>query len=147
MEKLRFENLNFNNVDFVHEIEEEIFPSPWSMESFIGEINNESAHYVVMLFEDTVIGYGGMWKVLDEGHITNIAVSKTFQGKGFGNDLVEAMLILAKELDINDVTLEVRESNTKAIKLYEKFGFKLAGVRKKYYSDNNEDAYIMWVSI
>jgi ribosomal-protein-alanine N-acetyltransferase len=147
MDNIKFSSLSRENVIAVHRIENEIFPSPWSMESFIGEINNEAANYIVMTHDDEVIGYGGMWKVLDEGHITNIAVTKSFQGKGLGRALVEEMIDMAEKLGIKHVTLEVRVSNEKAIGLYKKLGFEIAGTRKRYYADNNEDAYVMWVSL
>lgn len=90
------------------------------------------------------VGYAGMWRILEEGHITNIAVHPEFRGCGLGSALMEALLAAAKEFDIKALTLEVRRSNHAAQALYRKYGFTEGGMRRAYYADNNEDAIIMW---
>jgi [ribosomal protein S18]-alanine N-acetyltransferase len=90
------------------------------------------------------VGYAGMWQILDEGHITNIAVHPEFRNYGVGSALLEALLSSAEKLGIIALTLEVRRSNYSAQALYKKFGFADGGMRKAYYADNNEDAIIMW---
>ena len=86
----------------------------------------------------------GAWKIIDEAHITNIAVLKEYRGKKIGEALLKEMINTCKDNKINSMTLEVRVSNLVAQNLYKKFGFKFSGIRKEYYSDNKEDAIIMW---
>jgi len=132
------------DVDKIHELEKKIFTDAWSRDAFISEVNNKLAHYFLFEIDDVLIGYGGVWIILDEGHITNIAIDSDYRGCGYGYYLVNKMIQYLKENGVVSATLEVRVSNTPAIKLYEKCGFKGAGVRKKYYQDNGEDALIMW---
>ena len=97
-----------------------------------------------MLLEDGVVSaYAGTWLIIDEGHITNIAVHPDKRGKGYGTNVTSAMMQAAVDVGVQYMTLEVRVSNEPALALYKKLGFKKAGVRKKYYEDNGEDAYIM----
>lgn len=91
-----------------------------------------------------VIGYGGVWLMMDEAHITTLGVSPQYRGKGIGEFLLVGLIDVAMQLGASWLTLEVRVSNTVAQNLYKKYTFKEAGTRKKYYTDNNEDAYIMW---
>ncbi len=91
-----------------------------------------------------VIGYGGLWLMVDEAHVTSIAVHPDFRGKGLGELLMLALMDVSIRLDARFVTLEVRVSNTVARALYEKLGFRQAGIRPRYYTDNNEDAVVMW---
>lgn len=91
-----------------------------------------------------IIGYGGVWLMMDEAHITTLGVSPAYRGKGIGEFLLVGLIDVAMQLGASWLTLEVRVSNTVAQSLYRKYTFKEAGVRKKYYTDNNEDAYIMW---
>ncbi len=133
------------DIDAIVEIEKEAFSTPWSKESFLTEIrDNLLAKYIVAEIENKVVGYGGIWLILTEGHITNIAVKKEYQGLGIGNKLVEGLIIYCTSRGIDSMTLEVRKSNIVAQNLYKKYGFIDYGIRPKYYSDNNEDAIIMW---
>lgn len=125
-------------------IEKATFPEPWSEDSFFKEVSNPLAHYSVITENDDVVAYGGFWKIVDEGHITNIAVNPAFRGQGYGNAVMQAMLDCAKKNGVHSLTLEVRASNTVAQNLYKKFKFTSAGLRPKYYSDG-EDAMIMWL--
>lgn len=132
------------DIDGVMEIEYASFAIPWSREAFEEELtNNKHAVYIVAKQGNKVIGYGGMWKVLEEGHITNIAVHPDFRRMRVGYAIVEALTQIAKNKGIGSMTLEVRENNIAAQGLYRKFGFEVVGRRKKYYADNNEDALIM----
>lgn len=132
------------DIDGVMEIEYASFAIPWSREAFEEELtNNKHAIYIVAKQDNKVIGYGGMWKVLEEGHITNIAVHPDFRRMRVGYAIVEALTQIAKNKGIGSMTLEVRENNIAAQGLYRKFGFEVVGRRKKYYADNNEDALIM----
>jgi len=128
----------------VCEIEALCFPDPWSAESFESELSGlNPAVYVVAEEDGCVIGHMGMWHILDEGHITNVAVAPEARRQGAGRALVEESLRLGLENGLKAFTLEVRVSNEAALALYESFGFTRAGVRKRYYGDG-EDALIMW---
>lgn len=136
------------DIDAICEIEHMCFVSPWSRESFEKELyNNKLAKYVVAKIEDQVIGYGGMWVIFDEGHITNIAVHPDYRGQRIGEKIVQALIDIAQGNKIENITLEVRASNLVARNLYKKFGFVDSGIRKGYYADNGEDAIIMWSHI
>ncbi|HBH3031979.1 TPA: ribosomal protein S18-alanine N-acetyltransferase, partial [Clostridioides difficile] len=89
-------------------------------------------------------GYVGIWLILDEGHINNVAVHSDYRGKKIGDKLIKGIVDLCKDNNIASMTLEVRASNKIAQNLYRKYGFKMGGIRKEYYSDNKEDAIIMW---
>ncbi|QEK13120.1 ribosomal-protein-alanine N-acetyltransferase [Crassaminicella thermophila] len=145
MEHVKVREMIVEDIEEVYDIEKRCFAIPWSKESFFAEIqNNKSARYVVLEIDGKVVGYGGMWKILDEGHITNIAVHPDVRGRGYGNLLVEGLLEVADKEEIKRMTLEVRSSNKVAQNLYKKYGFEPCGIRPKYYQDNNENAVIMW---
>ncbi|AAK80784.1 ribosomal-protein-alanine N-acetyltransferase [Clostridium acetobutylicum] len=144
MTNLTVHTLEKDDIDSIIEIENLCFPTPWTKESMEGELRNKFAKYVVIKNNNLVVGYGGLWLIIDEGHITNIAVHPEFRGMGIGNKILEELIKLCEKRNIPSMTLEVRISNTIAQNLYKKFGFKEAGVRKKYYGDNDEDALIMW---
>lgn len=117
----------------------------WSKESFFNELSNELAHYYCAFdVNDNLMGYAGTWQILEEAHITNIAVSPDYRRKKVGEVLLTTIINDCKNNGIKYITLEVRVSNTPAINLYEKYGFKSLGTRKGYYQNNNEDALIMW---
>lgn len=121
------------------------FSAPWSEESFRKEITeNRLALYIVAEISGRMVGYAGLWSIVDEGHITNVAVHPDFRRKGIGEALITVLLNHTLENGILSHTLEVRASNDPAISLYSKFGFKPAGLRKNYYEDKGEDAIIMW---
>ncbi len=137
--------MQLSDVSQVFNIERKSFSMPWSLESFEKEITiNKAAHYFVIEVSNTVVGYMGLWKIFDEGHITNIAIDPEYRGKRYGSTLLKYVLDEMMCLGVESFTLEVRESNEVAIKLYERFGFVTQGVRKKYYADTQEDALLMW---
>lgn len=137
-----------SDIDRIVEIEQESFSPPWSREAFLLELTrNILAKYIVVEVEGRVVGYGGIWLIIDEGHITNIAIDKEYRGLGLGNKLLEGLIQLCIDRDIKAITLEVRKSNEIAKGLYKKYGFKEYGVRPGYYTNNNEDAIIMWKTI
>ena len=142
--KTEIHNLEERFLEEIDIIEKSTFKDPWSKSAYEGEIFNEHAYYKVITVESEVVAYGGFHKIFDEAHITNIAVKETFRNRGFGKMLMETLIEEAKELEIFSMTLEVRVSNVNALKLYEKMGFKSAGVRPRYYGDG-EDAFIMWL--
>ena len=128
------------------QIEQEAFDQPWSERMFIPEVEYENAYYLVGVRGDEVICYGGFHKVLDEAHITNIAVRADSRGRGIGTLLMSELISRARMLGVKYMTLEVRDNNENAIKLYKSFGFTVEGIRKKYYN-NVHDALIMWATL
>lgn len=141
---MQIEMMNKSHIDGIMEIEKESFAIPWSRSSIEKELKNNFAIYAVAIENNKVLGYGGMWHVVNEGHITNIAVHKDYRRKGIGQAIIEKLVEIAEEKEMIGLTLEVRKSNTPALELYKKNGFKLEGIRPEYYEDNKEDAYIMW---
>lgn len=136
--------MSFADVRQVHAIEEATFKSPWSLEAFEKEMTtNPCARYLVAEKEGSIIGFAGIWVIMEEGHITNVAISEKERGKGFGKQLTRALLQYAANLSVQYVTLEVRRSNLRAQQLYADLGFVAVGYRKRYYEDNGEDALLM----
>ena len=130
------------DVDGVFEVECECFSTPWSKKSFLGELQNEHTVYLVAKDGEKVIGYAGVWCVLGDADITNIAVLADFRHQGVGKKLLERLIFEAEKRGSENIRLEVRKSNEAAISLYEKFGFLKVYIREKYY-DNKEDALIL----
>ena len=138
-------DMDLSHVDDVVLIERLSFTTPWTKEAFISELTrNKCARYRIILKDGRVIAYGGMWIMLDEAHVTNIAVHPEFRGIGLGSMLMEDMISVARESGVHAMTLEVRVNNTHAISLYKKYGFAEIAIRKGYYQDTGEDAIIMW---
>lgn len=135
-----------DDIDDVVAIEEEAYGEHhWSKSSFYDEMSNNLAHYYSAKTSDgELVGYAGTWHILDEGHITTIAVKKNYMRKHIGEAIIVKILEDCYDSGIKYLTLEVRVSNTPAINLYTKYGFNSLGTRKGYYQDNNEDALIMW---
>ncbi|KUK40929.1 MAG: Ribosomal-protein-alanine acetyltransferase [Clostridia bacterium 62_21] len=143
---MRFESMRLEHIDQVLEIEKRSFPTPWPRQTFEFEVlYNELAEYAVAIDNGRVVGYGGMWLVLDEAHITNVAVHPTYRGRHIGRALMLELIRRARARGATRVTLEVRPSNTVARNLYKSLGFVEKGIRRKYYQDNKEDAIIMWL--
>ena len=130
------------DVDQVHEIECASFHTPWSRESFLNDARNPAARYVLLKENGKVQAYAGVWFVLDEAHITNIAVRPEARGRGLGEQVTRALLQLCADSGMSFATLEVRRSNLAAQNLYHKVGFVDVGYRKRYY-ETTEDALIM----
>jgi len=136
--------MTIHDVQQVHALETATFSSPWSRQSFMDEMNqNVCARYLVTEQDGRIIAFAGAWFVLEEGHITNIAVKETERGKGIGKQLTQALMGYAANMGVQYMTLEVRKSNKVARGMYEKLGFVELGVRKRYYEDNGEDALLM----
>ncbi|MBQ8137590.1 MAG: ribosomal protein S18-alanine N-acetyltransferase [Clostridia bacterium] len=132
------------DVDAVTAIEQAVFPRPWTKADFEKEMTkNVCARYLVAETEGKLVAYAGIWVVLDEGQVTKIAVLSDHRRLGIGERIFRALLQYASNLGAALVTLEVRESNAPARRLYEKCGFVNVGVRKKYYEDNGENGVIM----
>lgn len=142
---IRYVLMDKCHLDGVVAIENVSFPTPWSKATFAHEVaGNDFAYYVVALDDNKVAGYAGMWVILDEGHITTIAVHPNYRRKGIGARLLNNLISAAKDRGCIKMTLEARPSNFAALDLYEKSGFVSFGMRPGYYSDTGEDAVIMW---
>lgn len=125
-------------------LEHQLFTSTWNEEDFIYEIETNPFSFNYVIEENNeIIGYAGLWVTYEQAQITTIGVKKEYQRKGYASLLMNHLLKLAKKQKCESMSLEVRVSNESAIKLYEKFGFKNVGIRKNYYQDNFEDAYLM----
>ena len=124
----------------VEKVELACFSMPWSRESFW----EEAAYYLLALDAGEVIGYVGVWLLGEEGHITNVAVAPEMRGRGVGAALLAELMRIAVGRGVRSMTLEVRPSNEAALALYKKFGFRSVGRRPHYYTDNAEDAEILW---
>lgn len=129
----------------IAEIEKLCFPDPWSFESMRQELEeNPLAVYMVAEADGEIAAYAGLWRIEDEGHITNVAVRPEYRRQGLGRRIVTALIGLLESQGTAGFTLEVRRSNTAARKMYEELGFLLAGERRGYYEKEKEDALIMW---
>ncbi len=136
--------MDITSIKSILNISELSFPISWSLESLQGELDNKFAKYVVLKKGNSIVGYGGLWIIVDEAHITNVAVHPEVRGVGAGDIIVDALFRICRKQKVTAITLEVRISNFTAINLYEKHGFEKEGIRPRYYEDNNEDAVIMW---
>ena len=136
--------MNENDAVEVAKISILSFSSPWSTESYIQEIKNPVALYLVAVINNNIVGFIGTWNVLDESHITNVAFHPDFRKQKIGSLLLENLInTCEKQHNTSSFDLEVRANNIPAQKLYSKFGFKNNGIRKGYYTDNKEDAILM----
>lgn len=134
-----------DDIDGVLKVEESCFAIVWTRADFEREMNeNKLAVYFVAKDGEKIVGYAGMWHVVTEGQITNVAVLDEYRGQKVGSLLMEALIKTAEEREMIGITLEVKISNYPAQKLYTKYGFKPEGFRKNYYKDTNEDAVVMW---
>ena len=145
MKNFVIEKMDFKDISDILNIETLCYGEHhWSRDSFVSELNNKISSYYCAKIDSKAIGYIGFWKIIDEAHITNLSVHPDFQGQKIAHKLLLQMIEECYKDKIKFITLEVRTSNARAIGLYEKFGFKSLGIRKNYYQDNNEDAFIMW---
>src|SRR5438093_592471 len=139
------EDMTAEDIPAVQEVERASFPVPWPANAFKHELTqNKNARYIVARESERIIAYAGLWLALDEAHIPTFAVIPERRRRRIGERMLVRLFDLATELQAEWLTLEVRASNFPAQRLYEKYGFHAAGIRRHYYSDNNEDAIIMW---
>ncbi len=139
------EDMTLDDVAGVQEVERASFPVPWPANAFRHELTqNRNARYIVARDDELIVGYAGLWLMVDEAHITTFAVLPEWRRRRIGERMLQRLFDVAEEMGAEWLTLEVRVSNLPAQLLYEKYGFRRAGVRRRYYSDNNEDALIMW---
>ena len=147
--KVEYRKMLPSDAAAVEVVEKSCFSMPWSRQSFWEEAVKKDAYYLLAVDYSTdievVIGYVGVWLIFGEGHITNVALMPHYQGRGIASAMIKKIIMIIRSMGINSMTLEVRPSNNKALRLYQKFGFKSVGRRPHYYLDNNEDAEIMWL--
>lgn len=140
--------MELDDVDEAMKVDAASFSSPWPKEIFEQEIEkNDHAHYFVAVLDQVIIGYVGLWIIMDDAQITNIAIHPKYRGKKLGEKLFQFSCQHALYMGVKRLSLEVRVSNTIAQKMYRKFGLIPGGIRKNYYTDNGEDAVIMWVNL
>lgn len=145
MNNLLIRQADERDIDAIAGLEQVCFSVPWSRDSIRQELTeNQLAFYVVAELNGAVVGYAGAWLIVDEGHITNVAVAPGQRGKHIASAIIGVLIEYGTRRGIRRFTLEVRSSNEAARALYRKFDFKEEGLRKGYYGDNGEDAVIMW---
>lgn len=141
-----FRAMTWEDIDTVTALEQATFSIPWGRDSFETELSsNPLARYVIVEEYGTIVGYAGMWVILDEAHIMNVVVEASRRGRGIGKALMQEMIRLAAVNGAERMTLEVRRSNHIARRLYTEIGFVESGVRPGYYTDNGEDALLLWL--
>ena len=146
-ELVKIRRMEMADLDQVMEVEESSFARPWTRENYVRELTgNQVARYLVAEAEGRVVGFAGAWIILDESHITNVAVLEPFRRRGIGRKLMQALLQYLSNLGASYATLEVRAGNLPAQNLYGSLGFEKLGRRKRYYEDNGEDALILVAS-
>lgn len=138
------ELMRHEHLESVLAIERACFSTPWSLDAYLGELRHPATEYRIARVENRIVGYAGLWLIIDEAHITTMAVHPDFRGRKIGEWLLHKQMERAHETGMVRGILEVRAGNIPAQRLYEKYGFKVISVRKNYYSDDKEDAFIMW---
>lgn len=147
-DEVTYRLMTIEDLDQLMEVEHASFTTPWTKEAFYHElVHNQFAYYVVAVLKERIVGYCGVWVIMDEAHITNIAVHPDVRGHKIGEMLLRQVISLSMAYGATRMTLEVRVSNYVAQSLYKKLGFIETGIRKGYYTDNHEDALIMWVNL
>ncbi len=145
-ETVIYREMTLSDIEQVYAIELKCFSQPWSVESLIGELtrNNDVAYYVVAECGGVICGYAGIWIMFEEAHMTNIAVDENYRRRGIARNIILTMMREAVRRGATSMTLEVREFNYRAQSLYASLDFQKAGIRKRYYSDTGENAFILW---
>ena len=139
--------MRLDDIEYVSRLERRCYTLPWSSSAYVTEVGNSNAYYTVATLADgTIVGYCGMWVIMDELHMTTIAVDPVVRGLKIGERLLLDLIQEGIRRGAERATLEVRERNTVAHNLYIKYGFEDVAVRKNYYSDNGENAIIMWAN-
>jgi [ribosomal protein S18]-alanine N-acetyltransferase len=132
-----------SDVPEVVRIEKESFSDPWPASLFYDDVRSGDSYPLVVQLDNEIVAFAILWVAVDEGHITNIAVSKKYQRKSVARTLLSYILRLAAGMKLAQIVLEVRASNEPAISLYESFGFEPLAIRKRYYQHPVEDALVM----
>jgi [ribosomal protein S18]-alanine N-acetyltransferase len=144
-ERLTIAPMTSSDISAVMRIEKASFSTVWPSDAFFNELStNKLAHYFVGRLGERIVAYGGIWVILEDSHITTLAVDPIHRGKNFGEEMLLRLIDEALERGAAWMTLEVRESNSVAQRLYRKYGFTTVTMRRGYYSDDNESALVMW---
>lgn len=141
--RMEYERLREEHLGAIMEIEMEAYPEPWTTGMFREEMRSKRSYFIVAFVEGELIGYSGFWLVVDEAHITSLTVAAKHRGAGYGREQLVHLFSLGEEKGVRAFTLEVRESNESARKLYESAGFHRVGLRKNYYATTGENAVVM----
>ncbi|MBR6505197.1 MAG: ribosomal protein S18-alanine N-acetyltransferase [Clostridia bacterium] len=139
---LNFSKMDLNDLNIISPILQSDFDDFWNENILKLELENENSYYIVAKEDNDIVGFGGLWKSIDDIHLTNIVTKKNLRNKGIGKTILNELINQAKNFGYNIITLEVNENNLPALSLYKKFGFKEVGIRKKYYN-NSDSAIIM----
>lgn len=143
MDNIKISRMTISDLNEIEDILFSDFDDFWNINIFKSELLNPNSKYIVAKIDNKIVGYAGIWKAVDDVHITNIVTAKNLRRQNIGSILLSNLIEMAKaEIGITSITLEVNHTNIPAQKLYEKFGFKVVGLRKKYYN-NTDDAVIM----
>ncbi|WP_017741510.1 ribosomal protein S18-alanine N-acetyltransferase [Scytonema hofmannii] len=146
--KLEVRSLTSTDLSAMLDLDRACFGGLWTHQGYQRELDSPNSELLGLFSPLSVVkllGMGCFWSILDEAHITILAVHPQYQRRGLGQTLLYSLLRLACDRGLERATLEVRASNSAAIALYQKFGFQTAGLRRRYYKDNNEDALILWL--
>jgi len=143
---LKFSQMNFDDLKAIAPKLKSDFDDFWNENILESELENINSYYIIAKENNDIIGFGGLWKSVDDIHITNIVIKKDSRKQGFGTAILAELINQSKIFGYNIVTLEVNENNLPAISLYKKFGFKEVGIRKRYYN-NIDNAIIMNLNI
>jgi [ribosomal protein S18]-alanine N-acetyltransferase len=148
---LTIKPISVDEIESVVILDRLCFGGLWSIDSYRRELTNDNSHFLGVSIDKNlapetagIVGFGCFWAILDEAHITLLGIHPEYQRQGLGKLLLIALLDKARSIEMARATLEVRDSNQGAIRLYEQFGFQTVGRRKKYYQDTGEDGIIMW---
>ena len=141
----KFMPMEYSDITSVFEMNMSCLKTPWSLENLQEEFHNSFARYIVCKDKSSnILGFGGMWLVCGEGNITNIAVMPSHRREGIAQNIIKELFLICQKENTKDITLEVRESNSQAIALYKKLGFKAEGTRLNFYANPTENGIIMW---
>ena len=124
-------------------IENQVYSTPWSEQSFAAELTHERSLFWVFQVDDTVVGYQIGWKILEAYHLHNIALHRSWRGRGLAREVLDFLRIYVGRIAIRSIELEVRASNLAGLGLYRSFGFEAVGLRRRYYRQPTEDAVLM----
>lgn len=144
--ELKILPMNISNLDKIRNTLEQDYDNFWNYEIFKEELGNNNSSYLLLQYENEIVSYGGLKIILDEAELMNIVTKKDKRHMGFAKLLLKSLISLAQEKQCTKINLEVNENNKNAIKLYESFGFKTVGLRKKYYN-NVDNAILMTLDL
>ena len=142
MDNIKISDMSILDLENISDKLASEFDDFWTVSTLKSELQNPNSRYIVAKLNDEIVGFGGIWKAVDDIHVTNIVVKKNYRKQNIATIILDNLIDISKKQDITSITLEVNCTNLPALKLYEKFGFKKVGLRKKYYN-NTDDAIIM----